>query len=193
MVYCVVFSESIVRGGYAVVVLMVFKRVMKWLLSLFVTVVVTIVVMWLVFHYVLMNTYVPSASMYPTLGVGDQYISNRLAYTRSDPERYDIVVFRYPDAPSTHYVKRIIGLPGETIEIKDGHVYADGSLLDESFTTSSTGPDGTYHVPEGCYFMLGDNRESSNDSRRWINRYVKRDAIEAKVWFEYHPEFKSVK
>lgn len=167
----------------------VMKSIIKWLVSLL----IVLGIMFFLFHVVIMNMYVPSASMYPTLQVKGRYISNRLAYIKDDPDRYDIVVFRYPDDESEHYVKRIIGLPGETIEVKDGSVYADGVKLDDSFVSSPTMGEGTYQVPKGCYFMMGDNRAYSNDSRMWTHKYVERDKIEAKVISQYYPTFKNVK
>lgn len=165
------------------------KSVIRWLVSFF----IMLGVMFFLFHVVIMNTYVPSASMYPTLQIDGRYISNRLAYIKDDPKRYDIVVFRYPDDESEHYVKRIVGLPGETIEVKDGSVYADGVKLDDLFVSSPTMGEGTYQVPKGCYFMMGDNRAYSNDSRMWTHKYVSKDKIEAKVISQYYPTFKKIK
>lgn len=152
--------------------------------------VVVLVVFFLLSKFVYVNAYIPSGSMENTIMTGDRVFGNRLAYLTSDPERFDIVIFKYPDDPSRLFVKRIIGLPGETVEIKDGKVYIDGSEepLDDSFIKEETsGNYGPYEVPEGCYFMLGDNRNNSNDSRKWTNTYVERDAILAKAVLRYWP------
>ena len=121
-------------------------------------------------NFLLINARVPSESMENTIMTGDRFFGNRLAYLFDDPERFDIVVFKYPDDESQLFVKRVIGLPGETVEIKDGKVYINGSQtpLDDSFTPETpTGDYGPYVVPEGSYFMLGDNRNHSGDSRFW--------------------------
>ena len=121
---------------------------------------------------------------------------NRLAYLFDDPERFDIVVFKYPDDESQLFVKRVIGLPGETVEIKDGKVYINGSQtpLDDSFTPETpTGDYGPYVVPEGSYFMLGDNRNHSGDSRFWKQPYVEKEKIVGKAIFRYFPGIKILK
>ena len=88
-----------------------------------------------------------------------------------------------------NYVKRLIGLPGETIEVKDGKVYADGVELDDSFIKDPQNRkgDGVYRVPEGCYFFLGDNRNNSNDSRFWENKFVPAANIQAKARLVIYP------
>ena len=100
------------------------------------------------------------------------------------------------DDESQLFIKRIIGLPGETVEIIDGKVYIDGSEapLDDSFTPETpTGNYGPYTVPENCYFMLGDNRNNSKDSRFWQNTYVERDKILGKAVLKYFPGIKLLK
>ena len=139
---------------------------------------------------VYINAVIPSESMQNTILKGDRIIGNRLAYLADDPERFDIVIFKYPDNPSEIFIKRVIGLPGETVEVKDGKVYIDGSSepLDDSFCPETPEGDfGPYEVPENCYFMMGDNRNNSLDSRYWNNHYVEKDAILAKASFRYWP------
>ena len=139
---------------------------------------------------VVVNSEVPSASMENTIMTGDHIFGNRMAYRDSDPERFDIVIFRMPDDKSQLYIKRIIGLPGETVTITDGKVYIDGSQepLDDSFIPEPMeGSFGSFQVPEDCYFMLGDNRNNSNDSRYWLNPYVERADILGKAFFRYLP------
>ena len=144
-------------------------------------------------NFLIINAKIPSESMENTIMTGDRIFGNRLAYLLGDPERYDIVIFRYPDYESQLFIKRDIGLPGETVEIIDGKVYIDGSEtpLDDSFTPETpTGNYGPYTVPEGCYFMLGDNRNNSRDSRFWQNPYVEEDKILGKAVLRYFPGIK---
>lgn len=113
--------------------------------------------------------YIPSGSMEPTLGVGDKIIVNKLGSYFKRPERGQVIVFKYPLDPSQDFVKRVIGMPGETIEIKDSTVYINGSPLEEEYLPEDLvyGDFGPVTVPENAYFMLGDNRDNSQDSRVW--------------------------
>lgn len=139
--------------------------------------------------FVVINTNVTSESMVPTLKKDDKLIGLRLAYLFGKPERGDIVVFKFPDDETQLYVKRIIGVPGDLVEIRDGRVYLNGSTepLDEPYVNGSWhGNFGPYLVEAGNYFMLGDNRDSSADSRFWNNTYVTEKEIVAKLWFNYY-------
>lgn len=144
-------------------------------------------------RFIIANSRVPSASMENTIMTHDRVIGSRLAYNSSDPKRGDIVIFYFPDdvTEKTYYVKRIIGLPGDIIDIKHGHVYLNNSNtpLEEPYIKEpmETPEDLHYEVSEGCYFMLGDNRNSSADSRYWHNTFVKKEKIVAKVLFRYFP------
>lgn len=144
--------------------------------------------------FVFANAVVPTGSMLNTIQEGDRIIASKLSYVADDPERYDIVIFKYPDNENQYFVKRIIGLPGETVEVINGVVYvtdADGetTMLDDSFVTNCKpeGDFGPYEVPEDCYFMMGDNRNTSWDSRYWDNKFVHKEKIEGKVKFKYYP------
>ena len=140
--------------------------------------------------FLVVNATVPSGSMENTLKPGDRFFGNRLAYLTSDPERFDIIVFKYPDDESVLYVKRIIGLPGDTVQIVNGKVYVNGSEtpLEDSFIKEPMkGSFGPYVVPEDSYFMLGDNRNNSWDSRKWKNTFVSRDKILGKAGLRYWP------
>lgn len=142
--------------------------------------------------FIIANSEVPSGSMENTIMTGDRVIGSRLTYRFDDPERGDIAIFRFPDNEKIFYVKRIIGLPGETVDIVDGKVYIDGAEtpLEEPYLREPMIPEQPMHfeVPEDCYFMMGDNRNYSSDARRWKNTYVKRDKIIAKVLFRYFPK-----
>lgn len=155
-----------------------------------------IVVVLIVNNVLLINARVPSESMEKTIMTGDRFFGNRLAYLFNDPERFDIVVFKYPDDESQLFVKRVIGLPGETVEIREGKVYINGSdtPLDDSFTPETPmGNYGPYVVPEDSYFMLGDNRNHSGDSRFWKQPYVEKDKIVGKAILRYFPGIKILK
>ena len=125
-----------------------------------------------------------------TIMTGDQIFGNRLAYVKSDPQRYDIVIFYYPDDEKQKFIKRVIGLPGETVTIRDGKVYINDStepLRDDFCPETPVGDFGPYEVPEGCYFMLGDNRNNSEDSRHNGMGLVNSDRIVGKLWFTISP------
>lgn len=131
-----------------------------------------------IFRFALTLNIIPSGSMIGTLDIGDIVIGTR--WDRKSISRYDIVTFRPPDNEKTLYIKRVIGLPGELIVVNEGEVYANGKKLDQSFINKgeqNTAGDGVYRVPEGCYFMLGDNRDFSEDSRYWTKRYVPAENI----------------
>lgn len=128
-----------------------------------------------------------------TIKTGDIVIATR--YDREEINRYDIMVFEpNDDENADYYIKRVIGLPGETITVLKGRVYADGVELDQQFVPErqTTVGDGVYVVPEGCYFMLGDNRNRSLDSRFWENKYVPLESMTAKACIAITP-FKSVR
>ncbi len=157
------------------------------------TIAAALIFAYLITTFIIVNAQVPSGSMKNTINEGDRLVAFRLSYLFSKPERFDIVVFKFPDNEDLYYIKRIIGLPGETVEIKDGKVYINGSdePLDESFILEPmfVEADAVYEVPEDSYFMLGDNRNNSADSRRWVNKYVKKDKILGKAIFKYYPGF----
>ncbi len=165
----------------------IFREIVSWVW----VIIFALVIALLIDSFVVANAVVPTGSMESTVPAGSRIMGFRLAYTFSDPQRGDIVIFKFPDDESVDYLKRIIGLPGETVEIIDGKVYIDGMLLKEDYLDgTAVGDYGPYEVPEGCYFMLGDNRNVSADSRSWDNTYVKREAIIAKAIFMYYPQIK---
>lgn len=145
------------------------------------------IVAFILSNFVIVNARVPSGSMISTINENDKVIGFRLAYLFSKPERGDIIMFDSP-VEDKIYIKRVIGLPGDTVEIRDNTVYINGELLEEDYVKNEwTNAPGTktYEVPEGCYFMMGDNRNASADSRVW--GVIKEDAIIAKAIFRYYP------
>ncbi len=134
---------------------------------------------------------VPSTSMLPTIEIGDRIIVSKLSYLGSkEPQRGDIVVFTPPEELNEKYdlVKRVIGLPGDTLEVKDGLVYINGVALEEDYILEA--PDYSYGpvtIPQGQYFMLGDNRNNSKDSHMWNYPFIDREAIIGKAIFCYWP------
>jgi signal peptidase I len=127
--------------------------------------------------FMLQAFYIPSPSMLPTLQVNDRILVNKLSYRFGGPQRHDIVVFRAPEAAigeqgipeeEQDFVKRVIGLPGDTVEIRDGVTYVNGLVQSEPYTREPPSYDMPLRiVPEGRLFVMGDNRNHSNDSHRW--------------------------
>jgi signal peptidase I len=112
--------------------------------------------------------YVYGSCMEPNLKTGERVLAIRFAYMLSGPKRGDIVIFKYPCDPSKNYVKRVIGLPGDKVEIRDGAMYVNGAVLLEPYKElKAHGDFGPETVRAGNLFVLGDNRDQSNDSRYW--------------------------
>ena len=146
---------------------------------------------------------IPSESMLQTLLVGDHLLASKFSYgvkvpftnyyvyKGSDPQRGEIIIFEYPNDPSVDYIKRIVGVPGDIIEVRNKQLFRNGEAVKESYIRF-TQPDriepvrdnfGPVTVPEGKYFVMGDNRDNSLDSRFW--GFVDRSAIRAKAWRIY--------
>lgn len=165
------------------------KEVLSWVM----TFVAAILIVVFAQTFLIINAQVPTGSMVNTIQEGDRIFTFRLSYLFDDPQRGDIIVFRYPDNEKERFTKRVIGLPGERVEIRDGKVYINDSEtpLDEPYVNGTpTGNFGPYEIPEDCYFMLGDNRNDSLDARYWQNTYLHKDKILGKVIFSYYPDFK---
>lgn len=164
----------------------VLREVISWILTIAGAVLIAVFLN----RFVLINAEIPSGSMENTIMTGDKIFGFRLAYQFSEPERGDIIIFHNPDNEAENYVKRVIGLPGETVVIEDGQIYIDGELLQEDYLkeewTLATGPY-RFEVPEKSYLVLGDNRNNSYDARYWQNTYVSEDKILGKALFCYWP------
>lgn len=128
---------------------------------------------------------IESISMEPTLYRGEFVLINKIAVFGGDFRRGDVIVFRYPPDPDVQYIKRIIGLPGDQVLITGGQVYINGNLLSEPYLMASPTYIGIWHIPPGAYFVLGDNRNRSNDSHVW--GMVPRENIIGKAELIYWP------
>ena len=125
------------------------------------------VILFLVINAVSARVRVDGFSMRPTLEDGEFILVNRLAYKFGDPKRGEIIVFRSPVVPDEDLIKRVIGLPGDEIEVMDGDVFVNGSSLDEPYIAASPIYSGKWQVVDGYLFVLGDNRNDSSDSHSW--------------------------
>lgn len=136
--------------------------------------------------FVVQAFWIPSGSMIPTLMPGDRVMVAKFWYRFAEPKRGQIVVFRYPLDPTRDFVKRLIALPGETVEIKNGVVYINGEVLEEPYVKNRDflSMEKTT-VPRGQYFMMGDNRPNSQDSRFW--GFVPRNYLLGPAFFRYWP------
>lgn len=183
----------------------------KELLSWVEIIVAAVLISLFLTRVVLVNALVPSSSMETLISPGDRLFGNRLTYKFKDPERFDVVIFKYPVDEEENYIKRVIGLPGETVAIEDAKIYIDDSetpleenYLPEEWLVENDGY--VFEVPEDCYLMLGDNRNVSEDARYWAElayeygladsvedgesyTYVSRDKILGKAIFTYWPHF----
>lgn len=152
---------------------------------------IVLCLMFLLIHYVGQRTKVSGDSMRPTLHDADNLIVDKLSYRISDPQRFDIIVFKY-DKDKTYYIKRIIGLPGERVRIDHaGTIYINGEVLEENYGAEKMLFPGcaekeiTLGIDE--YFVLGDNRNNSSDSRDPIVGNIKRKSIIGKAWIRIWP------
>ena len=123
--------------------------------------------------------------MEPTLNVGNKVLVNGLAYSMEDPKRGDIILFEF-ESLQLIFTKRVIGLPGEKISFQKGEVYINDELLQENYLEEEvdTLSIQTFVVPKDCYFVMGDNREESLDSRFWREPYVNKESIKGKVFWQ---------
>lgn len=152
--------------------------------EIFETVLLTIIIFSII-NFATGRFQVRGSSMQPTLDNGQYLLIGKLTYWIKPPERGDIIVFHPPTNPREDYIKRIIGLPGETIEIKRGQIWADGILLEEPYITRQGNYSGAWQLGDDEYFVLGDNRNNSSDSHSW--GVLPEDNIVGKAWFSYWP------
>jgi len=170
------------------------KKILKETIHTLLYLVLVLLLTMLVIKYVGQRTVVDGSSMEPTLTHQDNLIVDKLSYRFGDPERFDIIVFPYQYAENVYYIKRIIGLPGETVLIDvSGNIYINGELLKESYGKETIEAenvgDVTYPIVlgEDEYFVLGDNRNDSKDSRLEVVGNVHRDDIIGRAWLRIWP------
>ncbi|MDP4093655.1 MAG: signal peptidase I [Bacillota bacterium] len=132
---------------------------------------------------------VPTGSMIPTIDINDWFYVNKYIYKFVPVKRGDMIVFWYPDNPTVRYVKRVIGIGGDEVVVRDGKVVVNGKLLNEPYLKEPmyTQDYGSYKVPANHYFVMGDNRNDSSDSRFWINKYVSESQIIGRPALRFWP------
>ena len=170
------------------------NRVMRELLNTAIYLLCVLGAVWLVITFVGQRTEVEGASMENTLHNGDNLIVDKLSYRFHDPERFDIIVFPFQFQDNTYYIKRIIGLPGETVQIMDdGSIYINGEKLEENYGMEVIKPETIGRAAEPIelgddeYFVMGDNRNNSSDSRTDMVGNIKRENIIGKAWLRIWP------
>lgn len=163
------------------------KELFVWILIL----VIGIAAAYIVVQYVGERTAVDGDSMYPALSDGDNLIVDKISYRFTDPKRFDIVVFPFRYQEDTFYIKRVVGLPGETVQIYDGSVYINGKLLNDPYGYEEISNPGlasdAITLGEQEYFVLGDNRNNSSDSREPSVGTITRSELIGKAWIRIWP------
>ena len=164
----------------------IIREILGWIFYIIVILVLTYVII----TYVGQRTSVSGSSMETTLSDGDQLLVDKLSYRFQNPKRFDIIVFPYQYEENTYYIKRIIGLPGETVQVVDGYVYINGSRLESDIYGNELMDDPMaasqpITLGEDEYFVLGDNRNHSQDSRDPSVGEVKKDTIMGKAYKDY--------
>ena len=163
------------------------KEILSWVFYIAFVLVLT----WVIITFVGQRTRVDGRSMMNTLHDGDNLIVEKLSYRFSDPKRFDIIVFP-PIGKKEYYIKRIIGLPGETVQIdENGNIYINGELLEENYGAETIQNPGRAAKPitlgDDEYFVMGDNRNNSKDSRSEEVGNVKRSQIIGRAWLRIWP------
>lgn len=168
------------------------KNVVKEIFSTILYILVVLLGTYLLITFVGQRTSVSGSSMEPTLSNNDQLILDKISYRFSEPQRFDIIVFPFQYAEKTFYVKRIIGLPGETVQIDlQGNIYINGQILNEDYGKETINFAGLAVEPitlgDDEYFMMGDNRNNSSDSRDPSVGNIRRSNIIGKAWVRIWP------
>jgi signal peptidase I len=159
------------------------------------TILAAIVIAFTINNVIIVNAQVPTGSMENIIMPKDHIVAFRLSYMFEQPQHGDIIVFKFPDNEKEWYVKRIIGVPGDQIEIKEGQVYRNGERLVEDYIKEPMEVEHSsqkYTVPSNGYFVLGDNRNGSVDARYWHNTFVYKEKILGKVFLKYFPQIQMI-
>jgi signal peptidase I len=161
-------------------------RLSGWFRDILETILPALLIVLVVNVFLAQATRVEGQSMEPNLHNNERLIIEKISYRFHPPRRGDIVVIRMPNRHSDPLIKRVVGLPGETIEIRDGHVYINGQMLNEPYLEQLTyGDTGPHVIAPGYIFVLGDNRGASNDSRSFGEVTI--SSIVGHAWFRYWP------
>lgn len=167
------------------------RSILGELLSWIIYIVIVVILSLGIITFVGQRTKVSGHSMETTLSDGDNLIVDKISYRFRDPERFEIIVFPFQYEEHTYYIKRIIGLPGETVQVIDGYVYINGEMLDENYGLEVMDDPGIAAEPiilgEDEYFVLGDNRNHSSDSRDPSVGVLHRDDIMGRAWIRIWP------
>lgn len=168
------------------------NKTLKEILSTSVYLLIVLCLTWLCITYVGQRTQVSGSSMENTLSDGDNLIVDKISYRFKNPQRFDIIVFPFEYEKETYYIKRIIGLPGETVRIdEEGVIYINGEVLEESYGRAIIADPGRAEnditLGEDEYFVLGDNRNDSVDSRTEVVGNIKREDIVGRAWVRIWP------
>ncbi len=170
------------------------KRFWLFFLDFIETIVIALAIFVVVYRFLFQPHQVKGSSMYDNFHDGEYLLTDKLSYRFNEPEYGDVVVFKAPTNEDYDYIKRIVGLPGDRVEVRGGRVYVNGRLYDESgyLDASVVTRPGAYAkeglavtVPQGSYFTFGDNRNNSSDSRDWGG--VPAENIVGKAWIRYWP------
>ncbi len=168
------------------------KKVLKEILSTSLYILFVLCAVYLVIHFVGQRTQVQGSSMEPKLSNEDNLIVDKISYRFHDPERFDIVVFPFRYEENTFYIKRVIGLPGETVRIDEkGNILINGEILEENYGKEVIQSPGRAYeeivLADDEYFLMGDNRNNSTDSRDPSVGNVRRDEIVGRAWLRIWP------
>ena len=168
------------------------KNVVKEIISTILYILAVLLGTYLLITFVGQRTSVSGSSMEPTLSNNDQLILDKISYRFSEPKRFDIIVFPFQYKENTYYVKRVIGLPGETVQIDlEGNIYINGEILEEDYGKEKINFPGLAVEPitlgDDEYFVMGDNRNNSSDSRDPVVGNIHRSEIIGKAWMRIWP------
>ena len=170
-----------------------FQRVSLFFLDLFETVVIALAVFLIIYLFLFQPHQVRGDSMYPSFHNGEYILTDKISYRLKSPQRGDVVIFRAPQNEDYDYIKRIIGLPGENVTLESGRILVNDQIISEDYLPGTYDtrsgaflrPGATVNVPVNHYFVLGDNRQHSSDSREW--GFVPQENIVGRAWFRYWP------